>query len=69
MANITYHYEKPIKTQKVKQDELVKIRKLQAKWLKKNKPTKCPDAYMDNPYTQSIYGSGSSLDSTRGGNS
>lgn len=44
--------------------EHIKIKKLQKDWLKKNKPTKCPDAYLDNPYKQSIYKQGVSNDSS-----
>lgn len=57
----TFVKEKIVKSRdKTHSEQLEHMRKLQAKWLKKNKPTKCPDAYMDNPYKrtaliQSLY--------------
>ena len=36
------------------EEEKAHMLKLQNQWLKKNKITKCPDAYMDNPYKQKI---------------
>ena len=51
------------------EEEKQHMLKLQKQWLKKNKIKKCPDAYMDNPYKQASYGSGSSFDSTGKGNS
>ena len=55
-----------IKGNKPSERECNKIKRLQKEWLKKNKPKKCPDMYLDNPYKQSIYGKAVANDSSVG---